>query len=222
MRHRKKTQKLGRNKAHRTATLRNMARALFEHHQIKTTLTRAKAARGFIERLITFGKKGTVAARREVFKSLQNHKLVQVLFEEIAPTYADRNGGYTRVIKLGRRKGDGAEVAVLQLVGFEPLIIDEKKQAPKKARKKAAPKKETAPAEEKTEKEAAAEEPVEKKEAPKKKTAKKEDKAAKPEKKKAPQKAKPAAKKKESKPAEKKEKAKAPAKKKSDEAKPAE
>ncbi len=134
MRHRKKVNKLGRTKAHRKATLQNIAKAIFDNHQIKTTLAKAKAARSVVERLITYGKKNTVAARRLAFKVLQNHQLVKKLFDEIAPTYADRNGGYTRIVKLGRRKGDGAELAILQLVGFEPMIIEERKA--RKAKKK--------------------------------------------------------------------------------------
>ncbi len=140
MRHRNKVKKLGRTAAHRRATLRNIARAMIEHHQIKTTLAKAKAARSYIERLVTYGKKDTVAARRLAFKFLQNHKLVKKLFDEIAPTFADRDGGYTRIIKLGHRQGDGAELAVLQFVGFEPLIIDEKKEKKKSAKKKKAKK----------------------------------------------------------------------------------
>ncbi len=143
MRHRKKVKKLGRTKSHREATLRNLARAIIEHHQVKTTLAKAKAARSYIERLITYGKKNTVAARRLAFKRLQNRTLVKMLFDEIAPAFAERNGGYTRVIKLGRRRGDGAELAVLQLVGFEKLVVEEKAK-PKKSKKK-----ETAPSKEK-------------------------------------------------------------------------
>ncbi len=154
MRHRNKTKKLGRTKSHRRATLSNMARSIIEHQQIKTTLAKAKAARGVIERLITFGKKDTVAARRQAFKLLQNHLLVKKLFDEVAPTFADRKGGYTRVIKLGQRRGDGAELAVLQLVGFEPMIIDEKKSTGKKKKKEA-------PAKEKAEKKAVEEKEVE-------------------------------------------------------------
>jgi large subunit ribosomal protein L17 len=135
MRHRNKTKKLGRTKSHRRATLGNMARSIIEHQQIKTTLAKAKAARSVIDRLITFGKKDTVAARRQAFKLLQNHLLVKKLFDEVAPTFADRKGGYTRVIKLGQRRGDGAELAVLQLVGFEPMVIDETKTTGKKKKK---------------------------------------------------------------------------------------
>ncbi len=136
MRHRNKLKKLGRTSAHRKATLQNLAGAIITNQQIRTTQAKAKAARSLVERLITYGKKNTVASRRLAFKYLQNHMLVKKLFDEIAPTFADRNGGYTRIIKLGQRRGDGAEMAVLQLVGFEPMIIDEKKAAKKKAKKK--------------------------------------------------------------------------------------
>jgi large subunit ribosomal protein L17 len=138
MRHRKKNYKLGRTNSHRKATLSNIAKAIFEHHQIKTTFTKAKASRSFVERLITYSKKDTVAARRLVFKAIQNHQLVKKIFDEIAPNYSERAGGYTRIIKLGRRKGDGAELAILQLIGFEPLIIDEKKTPSKKKAKEKA------------------------------------------------------------------------------------
>jgi len=125
MRHRRKVRKLGRTASHRRATLRNMATALINHHQIKTTLGKAKAARSYVEKLISTGKKDSVHARRQAFRLLQNRTLVRKLFDEIAPSFSDRNGGYTRVVKLGPRIGDGAEMAVLQLVGFEQLIIDE-------------------------------------------------------------------------------------------------
>ena len=142
MRHRKTVKKLGRTASHRKAMLRNMASALIEHRQIKTTLTKAKAAQSYIERLITYGKKDTVHARRLAFKFLQNRTLVKVLFDEIAPTFNGRNGGYTRVVKLGQRKGDAAAMAILQLVGFEKLVVDDgpakKKSKPKKSRKPAA------------------------------------------------------------------------------------
>jgi len=147
MRHRNKVKKLGRTKSHRKATLRNLALAILTHHQIKTTLAKAKAARSVVERLITYGKKDTVHARRLAFKFLQSRDLVKKLFDEIAPTFSERDGGYTRIIKLGQRSGDGAQMAVLQLVGFEEHLIEGKEKTRKKARKK--PKvKEKAPAEE--------------------------------------------------------------------------
>ncbi|RMF60783.1 MAG: 50S ribosomal protein L17 [Calditrichaeota bacterium] len=187
MRHRKKVKKLGRTVSHRKALLRNIAAALIEHHQIKTTLAKAKAAQRYIERLITYGKNDTVHSRRLAFKFLQNRTLVKKLFDEIAPTYENRNGGYTRVIKLGQRQGDGAHVAILQLVGFEELIIDE--GAGKKKKKKPAKKAETKPKEKKTadkkakkEKAEVAEETPDVAEAPKEKPAKKAPKAEKAEK----------------------------------------
>lgn len=163
MRHRKKVKKLGRTASHRRATLRNMATALINHHQIKTTLGKAKAARSYVEKLITTGKKDSVHARRQAFKLLQNRTLVKKLFDEIAPSFSDRNGGYTRVVKLGPRTGDGAEMAVLQLVGFEQLIIDEQEKQ-KQKRKERVEKKKAKEAEEAEAAEVITEEPVEKKE----------------------------------------------------------
>ncbi|RMG60918.1 MAG: 50S ribosomal protein L17 [Calditrichaeota bacterium] len=153
MRHRKAIKKLGRTASHRKALLRNLARAMVEHHQIKTTLAKAKAAQGYIERLITYAKQDTVHARRLAFKHLQSRTLVKKLFDEIGPTFADRNGGYTRVVKLGHRRGDGAELAVLQLVGFETTVVEEKPAKKKKA-KPSKPKAEK-PTEEKKAKKAA-------------------------------------------------------------------
>jgi large subunit ribosomal protein L17 len=156
--------------------------ALVQHKQIKTTLVKAKVARSLVEKMITAAKQDTVAARRHAFKWLQNHQLVKKLFEEIAPTFAERNGGYTRVIKLGRRQGDGAELAILQLVGFEPVVVE--KTAEKKKRKKAAPEKKEAAvekaAEEKVEEKAeeVKEKAAEKK--PKKEAKPKEEKEKKP------------------------------------------
>lgn len=143
--------KLGRTASHRKATLRNLATALIEHHKIRTTHTKAKAAQRYIERLISYGKKDTVHSRRLAFKFLQSRTLVKKLFDEIATNFEDRNGGYTRIIKLGQRRGDAAEMALLQLVGFDETFIDDgpskKKSAPKKKKsKKAAAAKAAAPA----------------------------------------------------------------------------
>ncbi len=163
MRHRKKVKKLGRTKAHRKALLRNLASQIILHHEIKTTLAKAKAARSFIERLITYAKNDTVHARRLAFKHLQNRTLVKKLFDEIGPAFEDRNGGYTRVIKLGQRRGDGAELAVLQLVGFESSLVSaptksKKKKAAPKSEEKAPEKEEAAAATEAVTEEAPAEE----------------------------------------------------------------
>lgn len=119
MRHRKSGRKLGRTASHRAATLANMATSLFEHKRIKTTSMKAKELRGFAESLITFAKRGDLHARRMVLRTIRNKTIVKELFEEIAPTFTNRDGGYTRVIKLGQRSGDGAEVSFIELVGFE-------------------------------------------------------------------------------------------------------
>lgn len=140
MRHQKKVKKLGRTASHRKAMLRNVASALIEHHQIRTTLTKAKAVQSYIEKLISYGKNDTVHSRRLAFKMLQNRTLVKMLFDEIATTFGDRKGGYTRVVKLGQRRGDGAPMAILQLVGFEQLVVDEETPKKKKGKGKAAKK----------------------------------------------------------------------------------
>ena len=142
MRHRKAIRKLGRTASHRNATLSNIATSLFQHKQVRTTVEKAKAARSTVERMITFAKKGSLADRRQVLKTIRDKDVVRSLFDEIAPIYAGRNGGYTRVIKLGRRRGDGAEMALLELVGYEGALVDkqrarEENKAEKKAKKKA-------------------------------------------------------------------------------------
>lgn len=128
MRHRRSGNKLGRTASHRKALLANLSTSLIEHKKIRTTLAKAKEARKVVERLITFGKKGTLAARRNVLKTIRDKKVVKILFDEIAPQYADRNGGYTRIVKLGRRLGDGASLAYLELVGFEGVKKEKKKE----------------------------------------------------------------------------------------------
>ncbi|KAA3618158.1 MAG: 50S ribosomal protein L17 [Calditrichaeota bacterium] len=132
MRHGKDHKKLGRTASHRRAMLSNLVTSLFEHKQVRTTLAKAKEGRRFAERCITFGKKGDVASRRHVYKFIPQHKVIQLLFDEIAPAYAERNGGYTRIIKLGRRKGDGAEIVILELVGYESTQIEKQHQAAEK------------------------------------------------------------------------------------------
>jgi len=149
MRHRNKVKKMGRTSSHRAATLRNIAIAVFEHKQIRTTLAKAKAAQGYIEKLVTYGKTDSVHSRRLVFKFLQDHSLVKTLFDEIAPTYEGRPGGYTRIVKLGMRRGDSAPLAALQLVGFEKFTFEEEAK-PKKKKHKAKPEKPTTAAVEET------------------------------------------------------------------------
>ncbi|KPJ54299.1 50S ribosomal protein L17 [candidate division TA06 bacterium DG_24] len=119
MRHRKDGNRLGRTSAHRKAMLENLVTALFEHERVRTTDAKAKEARRVAERLITRARDGSLASRRVVLRSLRDKKVVRKLFEEIAPRYEGRNGGYTRIIKLGRRRGDGASVSILELVGYE-------------------------------------------------------------------------------------------------------
>lgn len=119
MRHAVHGRKLGRTSAHRRALFRNQLASLVEHERIITTLEKAKEMRPIFEKAITQGKRGTLHARRRVRRFLSNRHLVKKLFDDIAPRFVDRPGGYTRITKLGPRKGDGAEMAVLELVDFE-------------------------------------------------------------------------------------------------------
>ena len=116
MRHRVDTFKIGRSGAHRRSMLANMVSSLFLHGQIQTTLVKAKVASSVAEKLITIGKKGDLHRRRLAVARLRDKGAVKLLFDEIAPRYADRNGGYTRIYKLGKRQGDAAEMCILQLV----------------------------------------------------------------------------------------------------------
>jgi len=130
MRHGKKNNHLSRKKAHREAMLSNMACSLIEHKRINTTLAKAKALRVYVEPLITKSKTDTTHSRRVVFSYLQNKEAASALFREIAPKISDRPGGYTRIIKLHNRLGDNAEMAIIELVDFNELMLTE--QAPKK------------------------------------------------------------------------------------------
>src|SRR5205823_3230223 len=116
MRHQKKTIKLGRTASHRKALLANQVCSLIEHQRIRTTLAKAKAARPLAERMVTLGKRGSLHARRTAFAVLRQKNAVKKLFDEIAPRTADRNGGYTRIVKLGQRKSDSARIAYLEWV----------------------------------------------------------------------------------------------------------
>ena len=110
------TRKLGRKSDCRTAMLRGMVTYLLENGSIETTLTRAKEVRAMAEKMITLGKTNTLASRRQAFGYITKKEVVWKLFDDIAPKYADRNGGYTRILKLGPRQGDNAEVVFLELV----------------------------------------------------------------------------------------------------------
>jgi large subunit ribosomal protein L17 len=131
MRHLKAGRKLGRNASHRLALMRNLARALFEHERIITTLPKAKAARPFVEKLITLAKRGTLHARRLAIARLHDKELVAKLFKEIGPRFADRPGGYTRIIKRHeRRLGDGGETAFLELLKAGETKVQKRAPAP--------------------------------------------------------------------------------------------
>lgn len=116
MRHRKKGRSLSRTPSHKKATLRNMATSLFRHERIETTKAKAKELRPFAEKLITISKQDDVHSRRRVAKHIRDREVLQKLFDSIAPRFAERDGGYTRVLKLGARRGDGAEKALIELV----------------------------------------------------------------------------------------------------------
>ena len=116
MRHHKAGKKLGRDSAHRKALYANLAGALIEHGRIKTTVTKAKAVKPIAEQLITLGRRGDLAARRKALAELPTEAIVKKLFDEVAPRYADRPGGYSRIVKIGERQGDAAEMAYLELV----------------------------------------------------------------------------------------------------------
>ena len=119
MRHRNAGYKLGRNPSHRRALLRNLVTSILLMDRIETTITKCKAAQPLVEKMITLGKRGTVHARRQALSYLMTPESVDRLFNVVAVRYGDRNGGYTRITRLAPRKGDGAEVAMIELVGSE-------------------------------------------------------------------------------------------------------
>ena len=116
MKHRIKGKKLNRTSSHRKALFKNMAQAIIKHEQIITTLPKAKTMKPIVDKLITLGKKGSLHAKRQAFSKLRDESMVTKLFGTLAPRYADRNGGYTRVLKAGYRYGDAAAMAVIELV----------------------------------------------------------------------------------------------------------
>lgn len=118
MRHQKRIRKLGRNASHRKATLSNLASALIEHKRIKTTHAKAKATQQFVEPLITKARRGTLHDRRNVLKTIPRLDIVKILFDQIAPQFLDRSGGYTRITKLGFRDNDCASISMLEFVDF--------------------------------------------------------------------------------------------------------
>jgi large subunit ribosomal protein L17 len=143
MRHRVAYRKLGRITPHRIAMLRNLATALFERERIQTTLMKAKELRPYAEKLITLAKRddARLSARRQVARDIHDDAVVKKLFDTLSPRYATRPGGYTRILRLGPRKGDGAEMAIVELLGSE---YQPEKKAAKGAAKQAEPKAEKA------------------------------------------------------------------------------
>ena len=117
MRHRKKGRQLSRSTSHRKATLASLAQALFMEDRIVTTVAKAKELRPYAEKLITKARRGDLHSRREVLKLLKRTDVVDRLMHDVAPSYKDRNGGYTRIVKLGFRKSDAADIALIELVG---------------------------------------------------------------------------------------------------------
>ena len=130
------TRKLGRPTAHRKAMLRGMVTLLLENGQVETTLTRAKEVRSIAEKMITLGKKNTLASRRAALAYITDENVVTKVFVELAPLYAERNGGYTQIYKLGPRRGDGAEMAIVKLIDYTKPSDDKKAKKDKKADKK--------------------------------------------------------------------------------------
>lgn len=154
MRHQKKTLKLGRTAAHRKALLANQVCSLITHQRIKTTLAKAKAVRPLAEKMVTLGKNGSLHARRNALSILRQQDAVKKLFDDIAPRSTNRNGGYTRIVKLGQRKSDSAAMAFIEWVDAAQ-VVEEKLAEDKKAKRKEPepkskkePKREEAPAQE--------------------------------------------------------------------------
>ena len=144
MRHGDKVKKLGRTAQHRLALMRNLVTALFEHERIRTTLAKAKESRRFADRMVTFALKNTLAARREVGRDIHDKTVLKKLFDVIGPRFVGRPGGFTRVLRLGPREGDAAEMALLELVVREERHQEKKAKAAaakQKGGKKAKPEK---------------------------------------------------------------------------------
>ena len=147
MRHNKAINHLGRRSGHRKALLANMATSLILHKRIETTVAKAKALKGYVEPLITKSKEDTTHSRRVVFSYLKNKEAVTELFRTVAPKIADRPGGYTRVLKTGFRQGDGADMALIELVDFnEAALASTAKKAAKKTTRRSSKKAVEAPA----------------------------------------------------------------------------
>ena len=167
MRHQNRIKKLNRTASHRHAMLGNLAVSLLRLHRVETSAAKAMAVRPVVERLITYGKRGDLHARRTAARIIHDHEILQKLFQEIAPKYQERNGGYTRVLKTGFRVGDCCPMAIIELVGMAQTQKEVEETPDKKGAKQAPKEAPTAPAAKKKEKPKAKEE---------KKDAKKDDK----------------------------------------------
>jgi large subunit ribosomal protein L17 len=139
MRHQKKTLKLGRTAEHRKALLANQVCSLIEHQRIKTTLAKAKAVRPLAEKIVTLGKNGSLHARRNALSILRQKDAVKKLFNEIAPRSTERNGGYTRIVKLGQRRSDSARMAFIEWVDAAKVVEEKPAEEKKPKRKETAP-----------------------------------------------------------------------------------
>jgi len=152
MRHGVKGRKLGRTASHRLATLKSLATSVLKYKRIKTTVAKAKEARGLVDKLITKAKKNDVHSRRLVAEFVNDKDVVKELFSEVVAKVGDRPGGYTRVVKLGRRLGDAAELAILELVDYNDVMNEkaaqhkERREAKAQAKKEAAEAQQAAPA----------------------------------------------------------------------------
>jgi large subunit ribosomal protein L17 len=159
MKHRVDHRKLGRTSSHREAMLNNMATSLFKHERIQTTLPKAKELRRYAEKMITRAKKDSTHSRRIIFRSIRDKEIIAKLFDQIAPRFADRNGGYIRILKLDFRMADGAPTAVVELVGSEH-IKTKKSKKDTEGKKKESKKEKAVPVEKKAERESKVEEKV--------------------------------------------------------------
>ncbi len=136
MRHRIWGRKLGRTSEHRLALLRNLSTSLFDKERITTTLIKAKALRPFAEKLITLAKKETLHSKRQVLKHIQNKDTAKKLFDILSARFSQRQGGYMRILPLGPRRGDGADMAIVELIGSEPVFEKDKKKKKKEKKRK--------------------------------------------------------------------------------------
>jgi large subunit ribosomal protein L17 len=147
MRHNVKGRKLGRTASHRKATISSLITSLLKHKRIKTTLAKAKETRGFAEKLVTKARKGDLHAKKQVMDVIKDKEVVKELFAEIIPKIGDRPGGYTRVVKLGHRMGDAAQMAILELVDYNEVVTAREEEQKEKREEKAKEKEEKAKSE---------------------------------------------------------------------------